>query len=373
MRSNIWFDARKELKNIEELILKVNGCNNFNGILYNATNFTQENLRHGMHMEILLFVKTISELEVLLKIKEIEEIIIVSDNCEVLSAAEGICKSTCYYINIIDEETMNKAHLIGQNYRNIILEFKDETNIPLELIIARLQSKDTKIIKYVTSVEEALLCKYTMEVGCDGVLLASDNIMEVIDMDNMENDQEVEKYEVVSATVTNVKYIGAGQRACIDTTNLLTKEEAMIIGSTSTGGLLVCSETHYLPYMNSRPFRVNAGAVHSYVWCDNNTTQYITDLKVGDNISIIDIEGNIRTVSIGRIKIEVRPLLLIEAEWNGKKANVIVQDDWHIRIFDGDKKPKNVTEFKVGDNVLAYFCEPGRHVGVKINETINEN
>ena len=56
-----------------------------------------------------------------------------------------------------------------------------------------------------------------------------------------------------------------GDRGCIDTTSIMTKDEGMIVGSTSAGGILVCSETHYLPYMELRPFRVNAGGVHSYV------------------------------------------------------------------------------------------------------------
>ncbi len=40
----------------------------------------------------------------------------------------------------------------------------------------------------------------------------------------------------------------------------------MIIGSTGWGGIFVCSGTHYLPHMNLREFRVNIGAVHSYIW-----------------------------------------------------------------------------------------------------------
>ncbi|MGL4819347.1 MAG: 3-dehydroquinate synthase II, partial [Bacilli bacterium] len=181
------------------------------------------------------------------------------------------------------------------------------------------------------------------------------------------------KIEVVQATVTKMEHIGSGERACIDTTSLLTKKEAMIIGSTSSGGLMVCSETHFLPYMNTRPFRVNAGAVHSYVWCPNDRTEYITDLRVGSQVLVVDTDGNTRNVSVGRMKIEVRPLLLIEAEYNGVRINTIVQDDWHIRIFDGDGNPQNATQFKVGDKILAYFCEPGRHVGVKISEKITEN
>ena len=39
---------------------------------------------------------------------------------------------------------------------------------------------------------------------------------------------------------------------------------SVLVGSFGGGFLLCCSETHPLPYMPTRPFRVNAGAVSSY-------------------------------------------------------------------------------------------------------------
>ena len=62
----------------------------------------------------------------------------------------------------------------------------------------------------------------------------------------------------------------------------------MIVGSTSRGGLLVSSETHYLPYMVTRLFRVNAGAVHSYIFTPNGETQYLSELKSGSVVTIVD-------------------------------------------------------------------------------------
>ena len=46
----------------------------------------------------------------------------------------------------------------------------------------------------------------------------------------------------------------------------------MLIGSTSQGGILACPEVFFLPYMELRPFRVNAGGVHSYVYAMNDRT-----------------------------------------------------------------------------------------------------
>jgi 3-dehydroquinate synthase II/3-amino-4-hydroxybenzoic acid synthase len=153
---------------------------------------------------------------------------------------------------------------------------------------------------------------------------------------------------------------------------MMTRNEGMLIGSTSEGGILVCSETHYLPYMNLRPFRVNAGAIHSYVWMPGNTAEYLSDLAAGSKVLCVDTEGKTRTLTVGRVKMEVRPMLLIKGIAAEKEINVIVQDDWHIRVMGIDGKPMNASLIRPGDKLLAYVCEPGRHVGIKVNETIIE-
>jgi 3-amino-4-hydroxybenzoic acid synthase len=173
--------------------------------------------------------------------------------------------------------------------------------------------------------------------------------------------------------VTEVVHAGMGVRACIDTTGLMGQEEGMIIGSTSGGGIFVCSETHYLPYMNLRPFRVNAGAVHSYVWQPDDAAEYLSDLKAGSKVLCVNTNGETRELTVGRVKTEVRPMLLIKGKVEDRELNVFVQDDWHIRIMDAEGNPRNASTIQPGDELLAYTCEPGRHVGVKVTETIVEN
>ena len=372
-KRTLWYDATTHDHTEQELIALVNQSYNFSGILYHVEQIGE--WAHSDRLTIGVLVNAVTDLEKYLdQIREESgEVVIVSTNRDVLVNASLGNLKTGLYVYIEDEASMLRACEEGSSYNYLFVEFKDETNIPLELVIAKLQQSDTEIMKCVQTVSDALVSKEVMEVGCDGFLINTDKVEVVSQLNHVVENAKSTTLPVVRATVTNVVHLGPGERACIDTTSLLTTEEAMIVGSTSSGGLLVCSETHYLPYMNTRPFRVNAGAIHSYVWCPNDKTEYITDLKVGGKISVIDTNGNAREVNIGRIKIEVRPLLLIEAEYEGKKINTIVQDDWHIRIFDGNGKPKNATTFKVGDEVLAYECEPGRHVGVKILEKITEN
>ena len=51
-----------------------------------------------------------------------------------------------------------------------------------------------------------------------------------------------------------------GERACVDTTTHFRRDEGILVGSHSKGMVLCVSETHPLPYMPTRPFRVNASS-----------------------------------------------------------------------------------------------------------------
>ncbi|MDP4158963.1 MAG: 3-dehydroquinate synthase II, partial [Bacillota bacterium] len=260
----------------------------------------------------------------------------------------------------------------AKDYDYILVDFDLPTNIPLELIIARLQNSKTIILKSVTTLSELEVAFGVMEQGSDGVAFSGTDIHEIIEVSNYLQKQESYKIELKPLVVSEVRHIGMGMRSCIDTTGLMTQDEGMLIGSTSQGGIFVCSETHFLPYMNLRPFRVNAGAIHSYVWMPNNAAEYLTDLSAGSQVLCVNTKGEVRTLTVGRIKTEMRPLLLIRGQAGGKEINVIVQDDWHIRIMGADGLPKNATLIQPGDELFAYVSEPGRHVGIKVNETILE-
>lgn len=306
-------------------------------------------------------------------IRELENgVTVLSSDQSLLKYAEEKGLKTCIFFDIVGRSALEAAWQEAANYDYLLVDFDLPTNIPLELIIARLQKGKTNILKPVTNLADMEVCFGVMEQGSDGVAFSSIDIHEIIKVCDALQKQDYAKLELIPLTVSEVRHIGMGMRSCIDTTGLMTQEEGMLIGSTSQGGILVCSETHYLPYMNLRPFRVNAGAIHSYVWMPNNTAEYLTDLSAGSHVLCVNTQGEIRTLSVGRIKTEVRPLLLIKGEAAGKEINVIVQDDWHIRIMGADGKPKNATLIKPGDQLLSYVSEPGRHVGIKVNETILE-
>jgi 3-dehydroquinate synthase class II len=61
--------------------------------------------------------------------------------------------------------------------------------------------------------------------------------------------------------VTAVERIGPGDRVCVDLSCLMRPGEGLLVGSFAAGLFLVHSECEESQYINSRPFRVNAGPV----------------------------------------------------------------------------------------------------------------
>ena len=148
--------------------------------------------------------------------------------------------------------------------------------------------------------------------------------------------------------------------------------EGMLIGSYSKGLFLVHSESLESEYVASRPFRVNAGPVHAYIMTPGNKTKYLSEIETGDEILTVDKEGNTRPSIVGRVKIEKRPLMLIEAEYEGIKLKTLLQNAETIRLVAEDGSPVSVAELEIGDKVMVYLEKSARHFGMAIEESIIE-
>lgn len=362
--NEIWFDGRPIPLERQDIWGLINNSN-INKVV--VTPAQRSDGRFPLKTELIIFIENEKELDGI----PTDEIVI-SAKQEILDLAKQQGYRTCLSLFIDDREALEDAWQEAVHYDYVVVDFDLPTNIPLELIIARLQKSKTILLKRETSFKGLEVALGVMEQGSDGVLLVTNDLTEISKTSDYLASRVTYQLNLQPLVVTELRHIGMGARACIDTTGLMTQDEGMLVGSTSQGGIFICSETHYLPYMNLRPFRVNAGAIHSYIWMPNDTAEYLTDLQVGSKVLCVNTKGEARELSVGRIKIEVRPLLLIKGKVDDQEISVIVQDDWHIRIMSAEGKPLNATEIKPGDQLLAYICEPGRHVGIKIEETIIE-
>jgi 3-dehydroquinate synthase II len=275
------------------------------------------------------------------------------------------------FIAITSKEDEKKAADLAGRIDYVVVSASDWKVIPVENLIAKFQKSGSKLLVEVGSEEEARLFFETLEVGADGVVLRTQDFNRVNALKRTMEELEEKKLNLVSARITGMKSLGLGDRVCLDSCSILSVGEGMLIGSQSRGLFLVHSESVEGDYADTRPFRVNAGPVHAYILCPNDRTKYLSDLKVGDEILAVNENGNTRPVVLGRVKIEKRPLILVEAEYEGGMFNIILQNAETIRLI-SNGKAKSIVELKEGDPVLLWVDDQGRHFGTKVHESIIE-
>lgn len=271
------------------------------------------------------------------------------------------------FVDIAGKADEDKAAAVPEN-KIVVLRMLDWTIIPIENLLAR---RGRNIMVQVKNSKQAKLMVEILERGVDGVVLNTTDINEI--KKTAEIIQGIsEKVALVTAIITATKQLGMGDRACLDTCTQMRLGEGMLIGNTASGFFLVHSESIDNPYVASRPFRVNAGAVHAYTLSPGGKTRYLADLKAGDDVLLVDFQGKSQTAYLGRNKIEKRPMMLIEAEAEGMPISLIMQNAETIRLVSPEGKAISITNLKPGDKVLGHIEKAGRHFGMQIDETLIE-
>ena len=271
-----------------------------------------------------------------------------------------------FEITVQSSEDQDTAMETARRYP-VIVHTPDWTIIPLENLVAAGQS----VISVVTDMREAELALGILEKGVAGILLRTDSPSVIRDVLRLVQSHGVCQ-DLIPLTITSITPAGMGDRVCVDTCSLMVDGEGMLVGNTSSGFFLVHAETLENPYVAPRPFRVNAGAVHAYLKLADGKTAYLSDLKAGDRVMVQGATGRCRIATVGRVKIEQRPLLLIEAEHNGSLVSMVLQNAETIRLAKPDGTAVSVAALQPGDVVLGATDTAGRHFGMAVNETILE-
>jgi 3-amino-4-hydroxybenzoic acid synthase len=249
-----------------------------------------------------------------------------------------------------------------------VIRFKDPTKIPLEIVLAAGSRRGAKIMTFVADLDEAQVVMSVLEFGPDGVILTPRSVADVEKLAGLCTPKRP-RLDLKELAVTEIVNAGTGDRVCIDTCSNFHPDEGVLVGAFGGGFLLCCSETHPLPYMPTRPFRVNAGAVSSYVLSSVERTNYLSELCQGDTVTGVRVNGETRPLVVGRVKIETRPLLLVKTvSQDGEAASLLLQNDWHVRLLGPGGVVHNITELQPGSVVLGYSAAPSRHVGMAIDE-----
>jgi 3-dehydroquinate synthase II len=275
------------------------------------------------------------------------------------------------YVRILSEEYEAFAEEAADEADYTVVVGEDWTIIPLENLIARI-GDETDLVAGVTSAEEAKTAFETLEIGSDAVLLDTDDPDEIRRTVEVRDEAEREQLDFEWAEVKTVERTGSADRVCVDTGSLMDHDEGMLVGSMSRGLFFVHAETAESPYVASRPFRVNAGAVHAYVRTPDGGTKYLSELQSGDTVQVVDTEGHTREATVGRVKIEKRPMFRVVAEFeDGDRVETLLQNAETIKVATAEGR-KAVTDLEAGDELRVYREGGARHFGEAVEESIIE-
>lgn len=169
--------------------------------------------------------------------------------------------------------------------------------------------------------------------------------------------------------VTSIKEIGEGMRVCIDFVDILDPDDSLFVGNTGHGYVQVLSENRHSPGYPPRPFRINCGSYHQYLY-QKEKSMYLHEVSAGEDMAVVK-QNLERILSVGRVKIEKRPLLRIECQGE-QPVTATLQKSTSVYVVEETRGAVSIVDLAEGDKISCLPDTPGRHLGEKIDEIIIE-
>ncbi len=263
-----------------------------------------------------------------------------------------------------------KAAAAGREHGGVVLAWSHERVIPLENLIAEAHGR-FPVWVVVDRLRDLPAMLGALEHGADTVVA---EVRDVADLDEVEAALDTVGARAIPwelVEVTRASPAGLGDRVIVDTTSLLRPREGLLVGSSAAFLFHVASEAVGSRFTRPRPFRINAGAPHSYTLLADGTTRYLSELVAGDAVLVAEPAGRVRAVRVGRLKIERRPLLLVEAAPRGRAFTVFLQEAETVRLS-GEHDAIPSTQVARGTRVYGAAFPPARHMGGVVEESIEE-
>lgn len=250
-------------------------------------------------------------------------------------------------VHLKDSSGQEQALAVLGSVEWLLVEVEEESNeaeeswqmIPAENIISAAQSTGTKVAFIVTKSADVPGLAKALELGVDALCISTRNASKDPDLwkaafeARRERNAEAEKASVSSSSgFTKSKpepeiIVGScwrrdtkgtvlADRICVDLVQKLRPEEGCWVGSSAKIMALVLSEAASSQFVPTRPFRVNAGPVHSYILLgDGITTKYLCELQPSDHVMVYNSQTkSSKPIAVGRLKEEIRPCVLVELE-----------------------------------------------------------
>ena len=287
------------------------------------------------------------------------------------------------HIHIDSESAQSQARSLAGSVEWILLTFEDWSMIPIENVLAATESTPTKVAAQIVQPIQAQGAAFALDIGVDALLCTNNCLEAALVAKSLRLEQVTESPSMVSTkkeplqlttmTITAVQEGHSGDRVCIDLLSMLEEGEGMLVGSTARSYVLIHGETIQSKYVPTRPFRINAGSVEAYTLLADGSTKYLCELKSGDEILIVGSDGATRAATVGRMKIEYRPFILLRfKDENTNEGHVFIQQAETVRLVLNDIGVCSVTNLSVGDRILGSTLSTARHVGQSISAPSQE-
>jgi len=308
--------------------------------------------------------------------------LLVGDDLEIDGAALYIDgRQVGRVVDVGNSDGQAKARSMSGSVEWILLELGEWKMIPIENIIAACDGVPTKVAARISSPEQVLGAAFALQIGVDAILVSEDILPTALiaksqrgeNTEDVENLVQTGNVSLTEIEIIEVKEGGIGDRVCVDLTSLLEIGEGMLVGSSAASMVMVHGETVESEFVPTRPFRVNAGAAHSYILMADGSTSYLSEVSMGDEVMVVNSDGGSRAATVGRVKIEKRPFILFRwKDENNNEAGALLQQAETVRLVSSSTQLVSITELVKETILLGWTGGVGRHIGTPISAKVTE-
>lgn len=252
----------------------------------------------------------------------------------------------------------------------IAIEWAGDRIIPLENAVAA-RGRRFEIWTYARTPSEVPAALGALEHGANRVIVEARAPADIDRLETVVEGPLPSGLDWTIVPVVSVRPVGLGDRVIVDTTSLLRPSEGLLVGSAAAFLFHVASEAVGSRFSRPRPFRVNAGSAHSYVLMADGSTRYLAELSGGDAVLSTEPNGTSRSVRVGRIKVERRPLIAVAADDGGTHRTLFLQEAETVRVSTESGRVA-MTDLEAGTGIFGVRLPPARHLGRAVEEAIEE-
>ncbi|KAL1510396.1 hypothetical protein AB1Y20_000043 [Prymnesium parvum] len=305
------------------------------------------------------------------------------------------CAGACCRIDSPEEQ--NAALALVGSVEWLLVEGSRAPMITAENLLGAAEATPTRIAVAIHSAADVGGLAFALERGvdalvCDALLLegrgggAITEALQICKAQRLERGSssafpaaqrnEGAGIELRAARIKGVVPGGTADRVALDFTRLMSDDEGCLVGSSAKALALVHAETVESGFVPPRPFRVNAGPVHSYVLMADESSKYLSELKAGDTVLGVSRDGSTRPAVVGRCKVEPRPVVRVDFELSeaSETAHVFLQQAETVRLATPvGCAALPVTAAARDGAILVRTTTAGTHVGKAIGARVVEH